>query len=318
MRSLSGVRGIWRALLLTAGSVAILLTLQAIGWVDLRRIATAFIHHPLPILGIALTQLGIVLTTPMRYHATLRACGLPLPFRTVFMACTVSACIAPWLPGSAAAGEAIRTGWLLSRGSGEAPAARLLAATGMDNGIRLFLDLTIGFGSGLLLLALDARHRSLNVSALVGGLGIGCLMLGSLPLLVRVGRGRWWPVPFAGGNRCLLASLLIGVAPPLLNGLGFVLAARAVHANIGLLMILVAYPLVLISSVLPLGIAGIGGNQVITVALFALLGISAEDATSTELLHTGVVLILNGLISIPFLPLIPRIVHARDPHLSRD
>ena len=321
---------IGRFLLLTAGSGAILLLLQANGWVDIPRISAAIRENPAAVLGIALTQLGIVVASPVRYRATLQAFRLQLPFRNVITACTVSACIAPWLPGSAAAGEAIRTGLLLARGAAAAPMGRVLAATGVDNGIRLFLELAIGFWAGVLLLLTGMGRRSAELGGLVLILGMGWTALGALPLLLLSGPLRWLPIPQPGLQRfiatvrdglhlprALLPSFLYGLAPTLLNALGFFLAAQAVHARIDLLSILVVYPLLLIGSLFPLGIAGIGGNQLITVGAFALLEIPGQDATSAELLHTGVVLVLNGLILLPFLPRLLRILHARDPHLSR-
>lgn len=328
-RSLRWCEVIRNSLALATAGCAILLLLQSIGWVDLRRIAEVIMMDPKSLLGIVLAQLGILVANPLRYYATLRAFNLRLPFQNVLTACTMSACIAPWLPGSAAVGEAIRTGLLLARGTGTAPPVAILAATGLDNGIRLFVELNIGFGAGVLLLLSGMGQRSAELGSLVVLLGVCCLALGAVPLVIRHRHERWlpgrltrmqrWVVAVRDGipsPQVLLPSLLLGAMPTLLNGLGFFFAAKALQTRIDWVCILVASPLLLISSLFPLGIAGIGGNQVITVAAFTLLGIPAQDATSAELLHTAVVLALNGVILLPFLPRLPRILHARNPHIS--
>jgi uncharacterized protein (TIRG00374 family) len=81
----------------------------------------------------------------------------------------------------------------------------------------------------------------------------------------------------------LVASVLMSVA--------IYTAALAVGTPIPLTAIIASFPVVAIASLLPMGFAGMGGYQLVTVAVFHIFGVDARVAASANLLQTALSLL---------------------------
>jgi uncharacterized membrane protein YbhN (UPF0104 family) len=98
----------------------------------------------------------------------------------------------------------------------------------------------------------------------------------------------------------LLGPLALSVVSLLLGCLMLNLAARALGESIDFLQIVAAFPLIAVTSLLPLGFAGIGGYQLITASIFSLFAVSPAVVASSGVLQSAVILVVNTVIGLFF------------------
>jgi uncharacterized membrane protein YbhN (UPF0104 family) len=217
---------------------------------------------------------------------------------------------------------------------------RIVSATGIDALIGLFMYFLVGLGAGIAVIlfhpvAISSEIYTVCFLLAVGTIGVGAIILFPkikiVRSLVRLIIGRishfrkrryklrrvrkilisfskrfdrigYAILTFLDRPSALLPVILTGLPIPILNGLGLFYSARAVDVDIGLIPILTIYPVLVIGSLLPIGLAGIGGYQLIGIAIFSIFAIPAKAVTSSELLHTAIILMLNAVIILPFIP----------------
>ena len=93
----------------------------------------------------------------------------------------------------------------------------------------------------------------------------------------------------------LLAPILVSVSALFFLILSFYLSSLAIGNEMSLFAISAAFPVLALSQLLPIGIGGIGGQQLIAVAVFNVFGISANIVSSASLLQSGLwLLVVTG------------------------
>jgi uncharacterized membrane protein YbhN (UPF0104 family) len=98
----------------------------------------------------------------------------------------------------------------------------------------------------------------------------------------------------------LLAPLSLSVVGLLLACLMLHLSARALGESLDYLQIVAAFPLMAVTSLLPLGFAGIGGYQLIMASIFGLFSVSPAIVASSGVLQSAVILVVNTVIGLFF------------------
>ena len=234
--------------------------------------------------------------------------------------------------GTASAGAGVRPEFLKSR---------LAVVSLLDRFCGFFTMLSIGgFTSFLFLLLSDnnesAHHQQLLLTLSVGSLG-GAAFLFCLPFL---SRSAWCDrvlgllnsvcvspsgrVPhFAQrllGKAVVKFALLRGIVasdtrdlrlfvlPVFLSLLMMVgsclslyFCSRATGTEIPFFSILSVFPVMAVAGVLPLGFAGLGGYQLVAVALFQVFGLKGADVATANVLSAGVNIAVNSLLGLFFL-----------------
>ncbi len=101
--------------------------------------------------------------------------------------------------------------------------------------------------------------------------------------------------------RSLLLPLLLSLFSNLCFVLNYKFCALALGADIHVLHIAGVIPFIGLASLLPLGFGGIGGYQLVAVALFQPFGVDPTSIASTSLLQGTVVLLTQSLVGLFFL-----------------
>lgn len=98
----------------------------------------------------------------------------------------------------------------------------------------------------------------------------------------------------------LVKPLFLSVISLLLTSLSLYLAASALGESLSFLQIVCAYPLISLSTLLPLGFAGIGGYQLVMASIFALFSVSPAVVASSGVLQSALLLVVNTLVGACF------------------
>lgn len=101
-------------------------------------------------------------------------------------------------------------------------------------------------------------------------------------------------------GRKLLVPVCISVVSSLLTACGLYLASLAVGQGIDFLAIVAVFPMIALSSVLPIGFGGMGGQQLVAVALFDIFALSPAAVSSASLLQNMLLLTVNTLLGLIF------------------
>jgi uncharacterized protein (TIRG00374 family) len=204
---------------------------------------------------------------------------------------------------TAVAGDAVRT-WVIGRQSGRMLAAA--AATVMDK----VTALTCLFGVGWVAYALDpaAIPHSLGIvfawvtAGLFAAFAVAALVAaGVRPVLHRLperlaamARECWRLVRMWAGSRKLVASVVgLGVAYQVLAVIVFVLVGKTVGLDLPFALAAVSAAIVLVATLIPVSVGGLGIREGGFVLLFGEAGIGAADATLVSLLSAAAVLLAS-------------------------
>lgn len=249
--------------------------------------------------GLAAAQFGVA---TLRWMAVSDALGQHLPFRRSFAVTYIGQFFNQALPSSVG-GDAVRV-WLLWKDGlspmiavGSVMLDRLAAVLGLvltiivvypflpaiqeEGSLRLAVLAVLGVSVGGLTVALSFERLSRLSSR-----------LSSIGLLVRVSRG--FKALFLS-PRHAIAAVGCGVAGQVNLSLSLFVLAQALDIQIGLLPCLVLWPLVVLTTLVPLSIAGWGIREGAMIAILGLAGIPADSAILLSLL----VGIISTLVSLP-------------------
>lgn len=310
-------------LVLGGGSLAVL---AALDLVDLGPVGAAFRRRPFEVGLAAAGVAGVAVLGAVRYVLVARLFRLSAPKRHVLAANFISQAVGQWTSGAMAVAEVLRFGLMSGLAEdresdgGKSGPGRLARV-----GLSILVDRSLGFGAafalggaaGLAHLLGGGGSRRTAVllaltafSAAVGGLLLAGPFLGpGRRAAARLGRrfaGRTgrvgraalglvqavelWP----GGREegpSRTAVLGLSAATAFLNPLTLYFASVAVGRPIPILVVLAAVPFTVLAVVIPAGIAGFGGPQLLAAGIFGLFGIDPAAVVAAGLLQNTVVLI---------------------------
>ena len=107
----------------------------------------------------------------------------------------------------------------------------------------------------------------------------------------------------AEGSRHLhafLTPVLFSTVSLVTSSLSLYFASHATGETIGVFATLAAFPVIAISQLLPIGFGGMGGYQLVAVAVFGVFGMNAASVSSASLLQNGLFLMQNTLLGLLF------------------
>lgn len=97
-----------------------------------------------------------------------------------------------------------------------------------------------------------------------------------------------------------VVPLLLSVVTSLLSCLALYFASLAIGDAISFIAILSVFPVMAVVTLLPIGFAGMGGQQLVAVALFDLFALSPTSVSSASLLQTLALLVINTVLGITY------------------
>jgi len=100
----------------------------------------------------------------------------------------------------------------------------------------------------------------------------------------------------AARPRRLLIPIALSLVIPFLNGATLFYAAQAIGRPLPLAVILVAVPFTILAVLLPLGLAGYGGPQLVAAGVFGLFNVSPETVVAACLVQNTVVLAVTTVL----------------------
>lgn len=124
--------------------------------------------------------------------------------------------------------------------------------------------------------------------------GVGerfCLQLQSLRTVVASG---------SSDISAFFMPTIISLVSLIMACLALYCAGQAIGADISLPAILASFPVIAIASLLPIGFGGMGGYQLVAVAVFGVFGLSAASVSSASLLQNGLLLLQNTVLGMLF------------------
>jgi uncharacterized membrane protein YbhN (UPF0104 family) len=121
--------------------------------------------------------------------------------------------------------------------------------------------------------------------------GLGRKLFAAVTALVRHAESMREVLANGGASyRGLVVSVLISAVSVLFSIVGTYLAAIAIGANIPFVAIAAALPVIAVASLFPLGFAGMGAYQLVSVLVFDLFSVDPRVAASANLLQTALAL----------------------------
>lgn len=313
---------VFLTVVLGGGSLAVL---AALDLVDLGRVAEAFRRRPLEVGLVAAGVAGVAVLGALRYILVARFFRLAAPKRHVLAANFISQAVGQWTSGAMAVAEVVRFGLMSGLaedgepGSGTPGAGRRARV-----GVSILIDRTLGIGAAFALggaagWAYLLRNPDSGRVPVLLGLSVFSAAVGGLLLAGpffgpgrraaartsrrfsgrpgRVGRAalslaqavEMWPGG-RDGRRIQAAVLGLSAATALLNPLTLYLASVAVGRPLPILTVLAAVPFTVLAVVIPAGVAGFGGPQLLAAGVFGLFGADPAAAVAASLLQNTVVL----------------------------
>lgn len=323
----------WKAAALTTGTGAVLWGLFRFGLLDTERIWTAFARHRgLLVLSVA-CLLAMSVVGVVRHMLALSAFGVPIPWQRVTAANLISQAVGQWAPGSMAVSEVLRIGMLLGGAPAGADRAQTVARIAMASLVDRIVGLGVMFCLGTVT-ALTAMYTGGSASqrAPLLVLALATLLMGaallalpfagdtrpmhwlikrlraadsSLVLIVyrervaaslahiQVASAQW-----TKSRGALVGAVLLSLASSVLNPLTLYLAGLATGGIVPFVLVAAVLPATIANVILPIGVAGFGGPQLVSVALFTPFGVSAETVVAMSLVQNTLVLAVQTTLGI--------------------
>jgi hypothetical protein len=314
-------------------SAACLFALHRSGTLHWATLAPILLEHGWLLVGTGACQVVLTFVAVWRYQLLLRRLGANLPFHTLVGPTVVAQAIGVWLPASMAVMEAVRLGLMLrlTRGAtGTAPSdmrARVAIASLLDRLVGQATMLFVGGACGLTLAArggplvkLPAVLASLAAVSMAGG---GALLLlpsvsrsqivarllaavsthGSKPGLGALARGSALVQRLLDGVALLRGQRGWFLIPSLLStgilslaALALYLPGLATAAPPAYVAFFIGIPLVQLAQLLPLGFAGLGTQQLLTVGMLAPLATDAASVAAASFAQNAISLVSTTLL----------------------
>jgi uncharacterized protein (TIRG00374 family) len=249
---------------------------------------------------------GAVVLGAFRWWLLLEGAGIHVPARDSVRPYALSFVFNLVLP-TAVAGDAVRT-WVLGRSSGRFLGAA--AATIVDRLTALVCLFAVGWAAYAV--DHDAVPRSVVVvfawvtAGMTVALAVGIMAaVGVRPLVHRLPervagmiRESWRIVRgWAGSGRLVLTVVVLGLAYQVLVIAVFVLIAKTARVELPFALAAVSVPIVVLATLIPISIGGLGIREGGFVILLGEVGIEAADATVVSLLSAATILIASALVA---------------------
>ncbi len=281
--------------------------------------------------GMLLLQSLMAAVNVVRYLVILRACGVRAPWRDVAAATLVSTGLSLWLPASAGVAELLRVGLMCGAEATdrEGLPERVVLASLLDRVLGMIAVGLLGVVAAAALLRNPwpraAQSGALWLTIVLGLLGAALLSAALLALrrwarrvpgvsradrslpgwaprrLRRAGARLWRAVAALRSQSVRTADLAL---PLLLAWLAFMLLAwillLAIQAVGGAAMpaaVASALPYFTLAGMLPVSVGGLGGQQLVIVAMLSLLGSEPVAVAAAGVLNASVVLGLHTLLA---------------------
>ena len=308
-------------------------------WLQFGRLQSAFLRHGFLLWCDALFLASMSLIAVVRHHWALRVVRVPRPWIHVAAANIMGQGIGQWAPGSMAVSEAVRIIFLLGlpAGSQGEVGARVGIAFASLGDRLLGLGAMFFVGAAACVGLLFTHHEvnsvvleGLAVVYLLGGASLALLPVFGIsaalrPIMAYSGSRRGKGI-VARGLRTLAGimnqiemssmawrarrgavsvTLGLGVLAGVLNTLAFACAAVAVEMDLSVLTIAAALPLTVLGMLAPVGIAGLGGPQVMFVVVFGLFGFGAETVVALTLLQAALSLLVQSALAVAWITIRP-------------
>lgn len=325
-----------------------------LGLADFAFIGMAAVNNPAGVVQACVALIAVGLVSVVRYAFILRCFGFVHRFRDVATVSFVSLAVALWFPGAMVVSEVLRISLMTGLqerepvGENERVVERLFLASFGDRLLGMMTYHLAGGVAGTILCLTEKDTLSLGVVVLsLYGFFVAMLLIG-LPLLWRarlignllrritengsssasiVARFLAKIAVFSANTRDALSmalaapqSFLPAIAFSLLltlfSNYALVLIVRLLGGDLALLTSMAGMPVVAVSMVLPIGVGGVGGYQLIAGGIYRLLGVETSLIVSANLLLNSFQVVLFLILAVLFTVFNPKIfaqlvVHVR-------
>jgi glycosyltransferase 2 family protein len=242
----------------------------------------------------------------LRWWLLLEGAGIHVPARDSIRPYAISFVLNILLP-TAVAGDALRT-WVLGRRSGRLLGAA--AATVVDRLTALACLFVVGWvayavdpnavpGSVLVAFAwVTAGLAVALVLAVMAAVGVRPLVHRLPERVANMIRESWRIVRgWAGSGRLVLSVAALGLMYQVLVVTVFVLAAKTVGVELSFALAAVSTPIVVLATLIPISVGGLGIREGGFVILLGQAGIDAADATVLSLLSATTIVIASAAVA---------------------
>jgi uncharacterized membrane protein YbhN (UPF0104 family) len=235
----------------------------------------------------------------------------------VMSASFVSNGLGQWAPGAMAVTEMIRVGLILGSEAQTDSKLRVAMASVIDRLVGFFVILLLGGVTSLGLFLQQASKLdhlgtgqwallSLGLVSFGGGAAIGVLPMVSqwhvfhmmFDRFEKIARYQKEISHCLKNPRQLLYPVVLSFVCFFVSSLGMYMASVAAGSPIPLLITFATFPVIAVSSLLPIGFGGLGGYQLVAVAVFGVLGVPAAAVSSASLLQNALGLAVNTFLGI--------------------
>jgi uncharacterized protein (TIRG00374 family) len=254
--------------------------------------------------ALAVMAVSVVLGA-LRWWLLLEGAGIHVPARDSIRPYAMSFVLNLLLP-TAVAGDAVRT-WVLGRRSGRLLGAA--AATVVDRLTALVCLFAVGWAAyavdrhavpGSVLVAFAWVTAGLVVAlalAVMAALGVRPLVHRLPERVARMIRESWRIVRgWAGSGQLVLTVVVLGLVYQVLVIAVLVLAAKTVGVELPFALAAVSTPIVVLATLIPISVGGLGIREGGFVILLGQAGIDAADATVVSLLSATTILISSAVV----------------------
>jgi uncharacterized membrane protein YbhN (UPF0104 family) len=166
-------------------------------------------------------------------------------------------------------------------------------------------------GGALAILALpflarwkQSHHILMAVHKMILGGGVEARLVRRVLLRLLSHAEKLRQVLATGGSQLgnFSGATLVGVVATVLMSVTLYGSALAIGSPIPFFAIVAAFPVMAIAALVPMGFAGVGGYQLVTIAVFHIFSVDARVAASASLLQNALSLIVCTLLGLAFLP----------------
>ncbi len=311
------------ALILT--TVFFVYLMNRFNWVDLSDFRRAFNEGKIWIAWACVAQLFLAAGMLVRYHFILKFFDLNVPFVKTTQATFVGNGLGQWAPGSMAFIEVIRLGLMIGT-SDNGTKSKLAVVSLYDRLIGFFCILVLGsFAAGYLAIKSGSHDTHSSMLVLMGLSLLGAACIAATPFVAgsEVLNALFRKLTLKGAAHQLIEKINVlrldlswngksymGLAAPILFSFGSIFCAIyaiyfcsiALNIQLDFASLTSVYPIVSVLGLLPLGIGGIGGQQLLIASVVALVGVNSQDMAAACLLQAGLILIQYTIFAIPFVP----------------
>lgn len=318
--------------LLLALSVAIIWLLWRYGLVDFDSLLQAYRHQYLLLALAALCVLATSIVGILRHLWALSVLNVKVPKVSVVAANIIGQAIAIWAPGNIAVMEGLRMGLLvrpLRSADDVAQATSRMAMASIFDRTTSLAALFLTGAAGALYPYL-ARPEGFRGSYLLIGLGVAYVILGAVllcaPQIASTGLFVWIAARLDGAkqaphplakraagmlrhmhdaaahwrahkNATLVTGALAAVIA-ILFSLTMWIASVAVGSPVPLWLATALFPSSIIAAIFPIGFAGLGGPQLLAIAVYAPFGVDARTVATMTLLQSTVTVAVQTMLGL--------------------